>query len=72
MARTLKLVFNSCGQDNRLLIEPGQKRVFKINLGTFGERRVIDGYHEAILVRLDHFSGGVLSSGRLARDRVFL
>jgi len=32
------------------------------------ERRVIDGYHEAILARLDHFCGiyGALSAGRLA------
>ena len=35
------------------------------------ERRVIDGYHEAILARLDHFCGiyGALCSGRLANDR---
>ena len=35
------------------------------------ERRVIDGYHDAILARLDHFCGiyGALSSGRLASDR---
>ena len=35
------------------------------------ERRVIDGYHEAILPRLDHCCGiyGALSSGRLASDR---
>ena len=35
------------------------------------ERRVIDGYHEEILARLDHFCGiyGALSSGRLASDR---
>ena len=35
------------------------------------ERRVIDGYHEATLARLDNFCGiyGALSSGRLASDR---
>ena len=35
------------------------------------DRRVIDGYHEAILARLDHFCGvyRALSSGRLASDR---
>ena len=35
------------------------------------ERRVIDGHHEAILVRLDTFCGiyGALSLGGLASDR---
>ena len=35
------------------------------------ERRVIDGYREEILARLDHFSEiyGALSSGCLASDR---
>ena len=35
------------------------------------ERRVIDGYHEALLAILDHFCGiyGALSSGRLESDR---
>ena len=35
------------------------------------ERRVIYGYHEEILARLDHFCGiyGALSSGRLSSDR---
>jgi len=33
-------------------------------------RRVIDGYHEAILTRLDHFCGiyGALSAGRWASE----
>ena len=34
------------------------------------ERSVTDGYHEAILARLDHFCGiyGALSSDRLASE----
>ena len=48
------------------------RRVVKINLGKLGKkrmgRRVIDGCHEPILARLDHFSGiyGALSAGRWA------
>ena len=35
------------------------------------KRKAIDGYHEAILARLDHFCEiyRALSSGRLASDR---